>query len=57
VDGNRNELAVAFCSSREAFIEAVVGEYLQQNTLDAEDKGHVAMVLLEVEATKVGDGE
>jgi hypothetical protein len=48
---------VAFCSPREALIEAVVGEYLQQNPLDAEDKAHEAMVLLEVEATKVGEGE
>lgn len=37
---------------RDAFIQAVAGEYVRQHPLDAEGKAHVAM-MLEVEATKV----
>jgi len=39
---------------RESFIEAVCSSYLDQVPLSADGKAHVAMVLLEVEAEKLG---
>lgn len=44
-------------SRREAFIEAVVDTYLRRQPLAADGKAHVAMVLLEVEADKLGGEE